>query len=322
MFDQIYIGVTNRCNGKCFTCNLEVFDEYRWKKELPVWVIEKAIKATKRIIYIGEMGDFIFHDDALKIAQLTIDNDVWFRTDTNGSVWHKDWWQELARITKQNNSLIRFNIDHLTEDVHRCVNTKRALENMQTFINAGGRADVKTILFNFNYKEIDTMASVFKDMGVQRFSTIRSRVYQAQGPLSPPPSTLSTLQTCAQIVKGKQGRLHVKECPWKKNKICYINEQGELKACCHLVFEGLYHAKGISEFMQPWIGDQMFHDVKKLYEEHRHEISLYTESVESAYNSKFNQELMNNPNDYTICQFRCNLPPDMKDKILYETHIF
>lgn len=324
MFNKIFFGITNRCNLKCFTCNREVLDNYQYPPETSLEMIDNILQQTNEIIYIGEMGDFIFHPLSLEIADLTVNkHNKFMRTDTNGNFRNDDYWKNLANITSQNDSNIRFMIDSLKFDYHR-VNSdiKRVLRNLKTFIDAGGNAHVKTILFNFNYNEISEMTKVFKDMGVQKYVNIKSRFYLDEGPLSAPPATKSSLELFDKISVGFKS---VKECPWGKYRNCYINEHGEVKVCCHLVFEGLAFASGINkDWIKPYIGIDMFDDLLELYNDNKHLINLNTEGVtlESAYNNIFNQTLINYPNRFKICKYRCNLPNNLKDKLLYDTEIF
>jgi len=328
MFNKVFIGVTNRCNAHCFTCNREVFTDYEYNDEMPLSTIEKILPHTEQIIYVGEMGDFIFHPQSLEIVEKTIhEYNVFMRTDTNGNLHRPEYWQQLGELMKGSDSYIRFMFDSLQNDLHRVgVQTDKVLENMKTFINAGGQAHVKTILFNFNHEEVDEMSKVFQDVGVTKYDTIRSRIYQDSGSLSAPPNTQSTLKVCDAVRQAKGGydKIKIKECPWAKNKLCYVNEYGELKTCCHLVFEGLPFASDIDEFMRPYIGLDMFDDLMELYEHNKELINLNNEgvTVESAYNNEFNQTLIQNPSNYKICKYRCSLPNELKDKLLYETVIF
>jgi len=329
-FSKIFMGITNRCNAKCFTCNREVYTKYQYNNETSIDLIERIVPFTDELNFIGEMGDFIFHPKSLEIADLVIrKHNTFMRTDTNGNRPDQDYWKALGELTAGTESYVRFMIDDLEDDKHRVgVDTQQVLRNIQTFIDAGGNAYVKTILFDFNYNKIDAMAQVFKDMGVQKYHSIKSRWYQDSGPLSAPPGVQSSLKTFDVIVEGKSkgdlNNIKVKECHWAKNKLCYINEFGELKVCCHLVFEGIVFAQEIDSFMEPYIGREMFQDLLDLYERNKKLINLNTPGVtlESAYSNEFNQTLINNPNDFKICKYRCNLPNHIKDRLLYDNTIF
>lgn len=324
-FNKVAIGITNRCNAHCFTCNREVLTNYKYNAEMDFNLIESIVKQSNEMIYIGEMGDFIFHPQSLEIAEMTINkHNVKMRTDTNGNYREDGYWIELAKITHDSDSNIRFMIDDLSNDLHRIgTNSELVLHNLETFINAGGNAHVKTILFDFNYKKIDDMTKKFKSMGVKQYVTIKSRTYQPIGPLSSPPDVKSTLEICDTIFDAKRNP-KVSECPWGKYKMCYINEYGELKVCCHLVFEGLVFADDIDEFIGKHIGKTMFDDLLGLYHKNKDLINLNNTGVtmESAWNNEFNQTLINNPNNFKICKYRCNLPNTLKDKLLYDTIIF
>lgn len=325
MFNKVAIGITNRCNLHCFTCNREVLTNYRYNDEMSVELIESIVEQSNEMIYIGEMGDFIFHPKSLEIADLTINkHKKLMRTDTNGNLSNDDYWKELGKITKGTCSSIRFMVDDLENDHHRIgTNIELVKHNMRLFIEAGGNAHVKTILFNFNYDKINKMRDFFKSIGVAHYYTIRSRTYLDEGYLSAPPEIKSTLELCDVIYSAKK-HPKVDECPWGKYKMCYINEYGELKVCCHLVFEGLVFADGIDSVVSNHIGPKMFDDLLEMYHRNKDLINLNNPGVtmSSAWNNEFNQTLINNPNDFTICKFRCNLPNNIKDKLLYDKEIF
>jgi len=317
---KAYVGITNNCNAKCFTCNRQVLKGYRHNGEMTINVIDKILDASSTIAYIGEMGDFIFHPKSLDIARRTVERGVDMDVDTIGSIHGEDYWTVLGKICNKENTVIRFVLDDLITDPHRQVDTEKALKNLQTFIDAGGNAHVKTILFNFNQHIIEDMADYLKNMGVNHYETIRSRLYMDEGPLSAP---TVNYKSCLDLLENVQRRAP-KDCMWHKYEMYYVNELGEVKICCHLPFEGIRNADSIEPFMEPYVGMTMFGDIMDVYDRGREDMNLNNDwvTVESALNSEFNQYMLNNKHKNTICRFRCSAQEQARNLMFQHTRIF
>lgn len=318
---KTYIGITNKCNAKCFTCNRQVFTNYQYNDDMSLSTLVKILKDSEEITYIGEMGDFIFHKHSLEIARMTIeDYNIPMNVDTIGNIHDDTYWTKLGKLCSKGDSFVRFMIDGIGEsDPHRQINNKDVLHNLKIFIDAGGHAKIKTILFNFNQDEIETMKLLFQSMGVKEYSTIRSRLYKESGPLSAPKGQKASLNIMDSL-KLKSPEF----CPWHKHNMVYINEFGELKVCCHLVFEGIPFADLIDPSIDHFIGLPMFNDIIQLYMNNRDQINLNNNDVtmKSAYNNEFNQFMINHYDNIKICKFRCGIKESLQNRIFYENKIF
>lgn len=314
---SVYVGITNNCNAKCFTCNRQVLTNYQYNEDMSINTIKRILNESKKITYIGEMGDFIFHKDSLKITELTTNLNIPMNVDTIGNIHDDDYWKRMGRLIRGESSM-RFMIDSLDEtDPHRLIDNRKSIHNLKTFINAGGHAIVKTILFNFNKDSIDDMSKYFKDIGVSNYEVIKSRMYKESGKLAYPEK--STLELMSLLKNNKP-----KYCPWNKHDLVYINEFGEVKVCCHLVFEGIPFADKIDESIEKYIGNPMFDDIIDLYMQNRKYLNINDEnvSIESALNNEFNQYLINEYEKVKICKFRCGISEVLQNKVFYGRKLF
>jgi len=124
-----------------------------------------------QIIIQGDKGDPCMHP---KINQLisgliSAPSSPYITLTTNGSIRSNQWWAQLAE-TK--NIEVVFSIDGLEDTNHLYrvgLDYNTIIKNAQTFINAGGRAIWKMIVFKHNEHQIDKIKMLAKDLGFAEF---------------------------------------------------------------------------------------------------------------------------------------------------------
>jgi len=124
------------------------------------------------IFHCGNFGDVIASPTFDETYDYSVQRASRVKIATNGSARKPEWWKHLAQKGGKKN-LIIFAFDGLedTNHIYRVgANWKKAIENAQAYIDAGGRAEWNFIEFKHNYHQIEEARKIAKDMGFARFS--------------------------------------------------------------------------------------------------------------------------------------------------------
>jgi hypothetical protein len=127
----------------------------------------------KLVQFEGDHGDIMMHPHSTEFFNLlsAVPSVV---AVTNGSMRSPKWWKQLASIR---NLSIVFSIDGLadTNHIYR-INSDftKIMKNAQSFIDGGGRASWKFIVFRHNQHQIEQARQLSQDMGFQDFQVIHS----------------------------------------------------------------------------------------------------------------------------------------------------
>ena len=125
----------------------------------------------QQILHCGNFGDIIVSPTFDETFDYSLDFTKTIKIETNGSARKTDWWQDLAKRSRNKLTMI-FSIDGLkdTNHIYRVgSNFEKITENAQAFINAGGKAVWQFIEFEHNYHQIDEAKQVAKNLGFTDF---------------------------------------------------------------------------------------------------------------------------------------------------------
>lgn len=304
-FNNINVGITSKCNAKCYLCNRRTIESFPLDLELPIGVFDKIIPYTDKIQIVGGFGDFINHSKSLEIAQKLKESNVEYLIETNGGIGDEQYWKELGNIVN-GKGMIQFSIDDIKNDVnpYRKTNTDKVLNNLRNFVMNGGNAQVKTLVFNFNQCELDNMKEYFDQYDIP-FFTQYSMYYPKAGKFSAP-DNINHSGTLALIYSLPSQSTF--SCPWNDGKWLLINEFGEVHPCCNiLTFISGYKDRTPKE-LHEYVTDEMFEDIYELYVENKNKINLINDEVtlKSAYENKYNQYILNNFMNISRCKAKCS----------------
>ena len=184
---KIDIEVTNHCNASCPGCirnefggkkvdslNLAHMSETTWDNIL--YSIKD--KKIREIEFNGNVGDFIMHPNIIdmldKFCQQHPGSIV--SAQTNGAARNVKFWQDLAKVLKNNVSNIGFAVDGVTDEMNhihrRNAKFSFAMRNAQAFIEAGADAYWVYTLFEHNMSYQDQALKIATD---KKFSRITFR---------------------------------------------------------------------------------------------------------------------------------------------------
>jgi MoaA/NifB/PqqE/SkfB family radical SAM enzyme len=264
--NTLQIELSSHCNARCPHCaRITDTGELHPDLELSNLSIDALIKNLQldqlvnltTVILEGDKGDPVMHP---KIDQLidffaSAPSAPKISLITNGSIRTPKWWANLAK--KKNKKLyVVFSIDGLEDTNHLYrvgIDFKRIIDNAQAFIDHGGNAFWKMIVFRHNEHQIDQASELSRDMGFLKFETVPCRISEFQGlkewpvksngqithllqhPLNP--KFISVLHKPVESFKivstGDIGRI----CPNLVEGLLYITHQSHIIPCCMMHFD-------------------------------------------------------------------------------------
>ena len=249
---ELHIEASSWCNLHCPQCPR--FDEKGFldknlnQGHLDFVNIEKNLHLDllpnlRYVKFEGDYGDPAMHPDLLKFVDFFKYIDC-VEICTNGSIRPPKWFEQLA--TYKNVQVI-FSIDGLedTNAIYRInSNWKKTIDNAKAFIDAGGYAIWKMIVFKHNQHQLEQVEQLSKTLGFKTFQHQYSNRNFFQSNVWPvyidgeyqydlEMADKDTLQ-----VKVKDHEVaHSTDftspsCKWINNQKLYINYLGKLLPCC------------------------------------------------------------------------------------------
>jgi len=177
--EELHLELSSRCNARCPLCarNFHGYPKNLGYDEtdLSLNLIIKRfsidfIKQLKLILINGNFGDFVMNNESLKIIEYFRSSNPKLRIliSSNSSARDKNFWTTLASLNVE----MMFCLDGL-EDTHHLyrqdTNFHKILQNAAYFIEAGGYAIWKMILFDHNKHQVDECQLLSEKLGFKEF---------------------------------------------------------------------------------------------------------------------------------------------------------
>lgn len=202
---------------------------------LPPDILQKL----KSIYVCGNYGDAILAPDCLEIFKYLRENarHLYLELHTNGSLQSRAWWQELAEVIGENGH-VTFGIDglHDTHSVYRVgTDYGTVLENAGAFIDAGGRAHWRFIVFEYNEHQVDHAREHASKIGFKKFELVKSNRF-ARGKARQSASLQPPEQAGMRSAKRFDSNLESKKivCRAIQNRKVYVSAEGLAFPCCQV----------------------------------------------------------------------------------------
>jgi len=255
--------ITSYCNARCPQCPR--FDQHgnlypgltlqHWKHRDILSNIDLDQLTNLKLVRLeGDKGDPVMHPNCDEIIRFFVNapSQPLVRLVTNGSIQNTDWWRRIGVISRDSNFDVIFSIDGLedTNNIYR-INTdyKKIMQNAQAFINAGGQAIWKFLVFKHNEHQLDEITALAKTMGFAAIQVRKADDYRflgnpsfvvydqgkAVGHIEPSDIPRNQLLYFTWFKKQKEfvERKEVdKYCAWMRQGRMNITFQGYLMPCC------------------------------------------------------------------------------------------
>ena len=269
---SIQFDVTSYCNSFCGSCirnikggevnpcmTLSHMSWDTWKSILH----SEAFSNTSLVHFNGNYGDFSMHPEIIEMLDYMhdVNPNVMFSINSNGGARDTRFWTELARVLQKFPSHeVVFSIDGLEDTNHiyrRGVKFDLIMDNAKAFIEAGGYATWRMIVFDHNKHQIKKARQRAIEMGFTSYKLNRcydTKLYAKE--YKQFPETYFTAPNADTVKKLKmvydwnsfskpRGSFYkdlVKEpglCPWQVDKQIQVDPWGNIWPCCYFsIFTG------------------------------------------------------------------------------------
>jgi MoaA/NifB/PqqE/SkfB family radical SAM enzyme len=327
----IQVELTTYCNSSCIGCarNNHGGASYSWLPlihiDLSVWakIVDAIIQYNiPRVYFNGSYGDSIMNPNLIDMLSM-ITNSSSISLATNGGVRDSKFWKDLALVlsSTHQSSHVTFAIDGLkdTNDLYRRgVDWNRLMENVQTFIDAGGNAKWSYIVFEHNAHQVEEAAKLAKSLGFKIFATmpdfgkgkrsLHGVEYRDYKPFTVKGVSMDQIQHFRDTVDFKTIVFPDKDnfeskCPWQRERKIQIGVDGSVHPCCYYGTELSSFEKKfkVREYDNDPIMDYYNTNGRELYNLHHYTLE---EIMESEPFKKILPDMVHNyPSD--ICRRIC-----------------
>lgn len=173
--------ITNRCNASCPQCPRNnyggkavdslVMHDITLKQAQSILPIDK-MSSLETVYFCGTYGDPAVNRELVDICKWLKDKNIKIGIHTNGGIQKPNWWSNLAHILTKND-FVAFGIDGLEDTNHLYrigVKWNTLIENVNSFIAAGGVAYWDYIVFKHNEHQVDKAEELSQIMGFTKFN--------------------------------------------------------------------------------------------------------------------------------------------------------
>ena len=253
---EIHFEITTKCQARCPQCPRRVpgggvlnpfitLDEVSLD-QFKEWFPEDFLKQLTKFFMCGNLGDPIIARDTLAIFEYLreINPKILLAMNTNGSARDKHFWQRLGELDLD----IMFGIDGL-EDTHHLYRVgtdwHKIMDNIKTFISAGGRAHWHMLVFKHNEHQVEECRQLSKDMGFRWFDAKHSTRWTAfeLAVIDDTGKRLHTIEPSNYSIEMHYKQETVKQvhtvinCKAVGYKQIYVSANGNVNPCCWLDLE-------------------------------------------------------------------------------------
>jgi MoaA/NifB/PqqE/SkfB family radical SAM enzyme len=269
--NQLQIDITSYCNAFCPGCARNInggeINPILPLQHMSISVWEKIVNFVKTsnikiLQFNGNYGDAANHPKIIEMFELLSEevSEVDIIIHTNGGARNAKFWHDLAEVLKKfsNYSHVVFSIDGLRDTNHihrRGVDYDTLIDNVESFIRAGGSAMWRMIVFEHNKHNVPNIHKYANELGFKVFYLNRSyatKLEMMEYKNLPAGVVYKIPNEEFTQLKKQYGfwNLHRTEaeplnnpCPWQQERRVQITIDGSVHPCC-------YYALFISDFPQ------------------------------------------------------------------------
>lgn len=175
----IHIELSSYCNAACPMCSrnnrgygvnpnirLNHFSLATFKSSID----QSILASLKYMVICGNFGDPLMNPEMIPIFEYikSVNPKIKLQVHTNGGLGTTATWERLAQLV----DFCRFGIDGLEDTNHiyrRNVRWNVLMNNLKTFVSAGGHAQWAFIAFDHNKHQIKAAENFSQELGVKKF---------------------------------------------------------------------------------------------------------------------------------------------------------
>jgi len=292
--DAIVVDFTSHCNSMCGNCSrnlggvkvnpsmpLSHMTMETWKN-----IIDNS--TTNEIIFNGNYGDALMNPILVEALEYAASEDIQIMIHTNGGVGMPEQYVALANVLKKfkQPSGVTWSIDGLEDTNHlyrRGVIWERIMNNAKAFIQAGGKARWRMLVFEHNAHQLEEVEQLSKDMGFLKFDINGGYTFTALNSIvdGAIEKFKANKKDEARVVKYDSKHLDQVErlekikdfsettikCKWQNKRKIQINHIGEVLPCCYLLSDrwpkdiNSPYAKQQNDIVWPNVNDRSLTDI-------------------------------------------------------------
>ena len=248
----LQVDLVSSCNAFCPSCYRQdssghLQGHFPQNKHLDLKLFAKALAdrslaLLEEVFFCGNYGDPMASPHLPEVIDLIRSHhpQACIYMHTNGGLGKKETWVELGRRLNGRGNFVKFAIDGLEDTNHiyrRKVSWKRVMENARTFIDAGGRAVWKFVIFGHNKHQVEEARRLSQELGFARFETTPN-----YAPEQEPYLTVQERGSAAfapeprEMVSDRLSReeleaVHIR-CDAKEEHSLFLDFVGSLWPCC------------------------------------------------------------------------------------------
>jgi MoaA/NifB/PqqE/SkfB family radical SAM enzyme len=326
---SINVELTNYCNAACPMCARYFMDGELIKDKVNSMHTSldfikdkigiKIIKQLNRFTSCGNFGDGAMNPECVEIYSWArqVNSRAVLILHSNGGARNKEFWQDLAKLDVR----VHFAIDGLEDTNHmyrRNVKWNKLMENVESYLEAGGRATWEMLIFKHNEHQVDKCRELSQQLGFKNFNskqsarwsdfdsdgvwrdldTIKSGEYvlEKSTMLKAPDIGEGGNSQKVQIDKDNVNRKKIKCYAHQVDKDfveIYLAVNGDVSPCC-------------------WLGDLKMHESKNIIKDYT-KVNLHHSTLEEILDSEYFHELdkgiRGEKNSYRLhtCYFTCGV---------------
>lgn len=231
---ELHIEPTTVCQAECSMCSRTIQGYHLGKvknKYLTLTILKEKIGSIvtglDKVMFCGVLGDPAACKDLIPMIEWILENspNCTIGLNTNGALQEVEWWEKLAKLTRNNiRSYVVFSIDGLEDTNHiyrKGVDWNKLVTNATAFINSGGSAHWDMLVFKHNEHQIEEAKQLAKDLKFRFFRTKVSSRFDEKSELQPPTN---------HVVEWKNVNF---SCMAQDTKSLYLSAEGYWYPCCY-----------------------------------------------------------------------------------------
>ncbi len=285
---EVHYEITNKCNAGCPQCvrtNPETCQPWDYiskdecsLEDFKLFSPEEFMKDLNFIYFCGNYGDPVIAKDLLEILKYCYECNpkISIKVHSNCSIRSLDWWEKLALSTRDKKFVLVASIDGITQETQSMYRVgtflDKIFENVGIFIENGGKAEWRFIIFKHNEHEVKLAEQLamekgfinFKSYSSNRFYSRPDFEYQYKGNkyILEPSSTEIKKFTDKKLIEFKNlnkvmdSEIKI-DCVANKTNSIFIDFEGNILPCCHYGIRLYTFKKGVRDVN----GDQYVYEV-------------------------------------------------------------